>query len=120
MTDLREPLRERLLIARRTGDKGAVSTLRTVIAALDNAEAVPAPAQAASLSSSEHVAGAVDADAAEAPRRTLDEDEQRAVLAAEVADLQAALITHVARGDSERMGAARAGLAALDGLVGPG
>lgn len=84
---LRTRLRVALLDARRARDDETVSTLRTAIAALENAEAVPAgPAR---------VDGGVEAPedavlgvgATEAARHELDDAEERAVLDAEIAAL---------------------------------
>jgi hypothetical protein len=58
----------------------AVAALRTAIAAIDNAEAVPAP-EARQAATSSHIAGAsAGLGAAEAARRALSDSEQRAIL----------------------------------------
>lgn len=77
---LRTRLRTALLGARRDRDAGTVSALRTAIAALENAEAVPAP---------QRPAGALEdaplgVGASEARRRVLDEADELAVLDAEI------------------------------------
>jgi hypothetical protein len=80
---LRDRLRAALLDARRARDAEAVSVVRSALAALENAEAVPVqevPVEAA--------AGALEASpvagATEAPRRTLTDAEEQAVLDAEI------------------------------------
>lgn len=70
---LRAELRARLTRARLDRDRAGAAALRAAIAALENAEAVP------------QVPGVVEAD-----RRELDDEEERAILAAERADLLAA------------------------------
>lgn len=71
-----------MLDARRARDAETTSTLRTALAALENAEAVPADARAGALEDAP-----VGAGAAEAERRLLSEAEERAVLDAEIASL---------------------------------
>jgi hypothetical protein len=82
---LRTRLRTALLEARRARDAETVSTLRTALAALENAEAVPAAARAGALEDSP-----VGAGAAEAERRVLTHDDELAVLDAEIAALDEA------------------------------
>lgn len=101
-----------MLDARRTGDSGTVSTLRTVLSALENAEAVPVSAMPAAGAIEQ---ASVGVGAADAPRRALSDDEEAAVLDAEVASLAeaAAVYGEVA---PKRAEAARAALAVLAGL----
>ena len=100
---LRLALRARLTAAMRERDRGAVAALRTALAALDNAEAVPLadlPRRLAGPSGSEHVAGAaVGVGAAEADRRELAEDDEHAIVAAEVASLLEAALHRRDAGD---------------------
>ncbi|GIL31523.1 hypothetical protein NUM_67770 [Actinocatenispora comari] len=78
-------MRRDLTTALKARDRVAVSALRSALAAIDNAEAVPAPD--ARMSSSEHVAGAaVGVGSAEAARRELTPDDLHAIVAAEVAE----------------------------------
>lgn len=79
---LRTRLRTALLEARRARDAETVSTLRTALAALENAEAVPAAARAGALEDSP-----VGVGAAEAERRVLTDADELAVLDAEIASL---------------------------------
>jgi uncharacterized protein YqeY len=82
---MRTTMRRDLTAALKARDRVAVSALRSALAAIDNAEAVPAPD--ARMSSSEHVAGAaVGVGSAEAARRELTPDDLHAIVAAEVAE----------------------------------
>jgi hypothetical protein len=56
--DLRTPLRRQFSAAVREHDRPAVSALRSALAALDNAEAVP-PGEDFQLEVSQHIAGGV-------------------------------------------------------------
>ncbi|WP_207208586.1 hypothetical protein [Nocardioides oleivorans] len=82
---LRSRLRRALLEARRARDAETVSTLRTALAALENAEAVPAEATAGALEDAPIGVGAT-----EAPRRVLSDADEVAVLDAEIASLREA------------------------------
>jgi uncharacterized protein YqeY len=98
---LRTRLRTALLDARRTRDAEAVSTLRTALAALENAEAVPAAARAGALEDSPAGVGATEAE-----RRVLSEADEVAVLDAEIASLEEAADAY-AGSVPERAAAAR-------------
>jgi hypothetical protein len=77
---LRAALRRHLASAMKARELDAVSALRTAIAAIDNAEAVPAPEQDPATTSG-HIAGArAGIGAAEAARRDLSGGQQRAIL----------------------------------------
>jgi len=77
--DLRARLRRHLSQAMRDRDRVATAVLRDAIAALDNAEAVD-PGDEVVSQVSEHVAGGVvGLGAAEAERRLLDAETQRAI-----------------------------------------
>ncbi|MFI8164907.1 hypothetical protein ACIPM2_21625 [Streptomyces sp. NPDC086081] len=78
---LRLRLRTALPEAIRSGDKAAVSALRGALAALDNAEAVPADERAPRAGALE--ASPAGAGATEVARRELAEDEVLAVVRAE-------------------------------------
>jgi uncharacterized protein len=82
---LRTRLRSALLEARRARDAETAATLRTALAALENAEAVPMDATAGAIE-----AAPIGAGATEAPRRELTDADERAVLGAEIASLQEA------------------------------
>jgi len=77
---LRHALRRDLAMAMKAREPDAVAALRAAIAAIDNAEAVPAP-EARQAATSSHIAGArAGLGAAEAARRDLSDSDQRAVL----------------------------------------
>ena len=82
---LRTRLRAALLEARRARDAETVSTLRTALAALENAEAVPVDARAGALEDAPTGVGA-----AEAERRLLTDADELAVLDEEIASLHEA------------------------------
>jgi uncharacterized protein len=82
---LRHALRRDLAMAMKAREPDAVAALRTAIAAIDNAEAVPAP-EARQAATGSHIAGArAGLGAAEAARRELDESDQRAILRDQIA-----------------------------------
>jgi uncharacterized protein YqeY len=67
-------------MAMKAREPDAVAALRTAIAAIDNAEAVPAP-EASQAANSSHIAGArAGLGAAEAARLDLSDREQQAIL----------------------------------------
>ncbi|HET7351045.1 MAG TPA: hypothetical protein VFJ28_08900 [Marmoricola sp.] len=116
MTPTRDALRSALTEARRAGDRDLAAALRTTLAALDNAEAVPgAPAETSAASA--HVAGGrAGLGAAEASRRVLAQDEERAIVRAEVEDLRAAAAEYSAAGHDERAASAARTAGVLEGL----
>jgi hypothetical protein len=83
-------LRDELAAAMRRRDAAVVAVLRTTLAALANAEAAPAPEPdpQASPADSIHVAGATRGlGATEVQRRTLTDEDRRAIVAREAAEL---------------------------------
>ena len=77
---LRAAMRRDLVSAIKTRQPDAVAALRAAIAAIDNAEAVPAP-EASRAATSGHIVGArAGLGAAEAARRDLSDSDQRAIL----------------------------------------
>lgn len=82
---IEETLSAQLRAAMRARDKAVVAALRSALAALANAGAVPVDGKTSEGST--HFAGSVNPSDAEVPRRTLDETEQRAIVAAEIAEL---------------------------------
>ena len=77
---LRAAIRRDLVSAMKARQPDAVAALRAAIAAIDNAEAVPAP-QTGQAATSSHIAGArAGLGAAEAARRDLSDSEQQAIL----------------------------------------
>ncbi|HEX7211627.1 MAG TPA: hypothetical protein VF241_11955 [Propionibacteriaceae bacterium] len=120
--DLRPLLRRHLSAAVQDRDRIAVAALREAIAALDNAEAIP-PDGDLKAEAGEYVAGGVvGVGAAEAERRILDADSQRAVVRAEIEARLAAAVTYDEHGQSTRSADLRLGaevlLAALDAMGG--
>lgn len=109
---LRTRLRSALLEARRARDSTTVSTVRTVLAALENAEAVPLASAPAAGAIEESVRGVGEADA---PRRVLTDDEELAILEAEIASLDEAVSAYDVVAP-ERAAAARAGIEVLTAL----
>jgi len=111
---LRETLRAR--------DTVAVSALRSALAALDNAQAVPAaPAPVAGASSPHFAGAAAGLGAGEAERRRLSEAQARDIVRAEVAERQAAAREYERRGHADQAGRLRREAAvlraALDGAA---
>ena len=98
---LRSGLRDRMRAAMRERDRDGVAALRSVLAGLDNAEAVPVqrPGQHAG---SEHVAGAAVGGSTEAPRRELSDAEEVDLVRAHVEEMQAAAREYDALGAAER------------------
>lgn len=77
---LRDALRRDLTRSMKAREPDAVSALRTAIAAIDNAEAVPPPDESPATTSG-HIAGArAGVGAAEANRRNLSLSQQQAIL----------------------------------------
>jgi uncharacterized protein len=88
---VRPRLASALTAALKGRDKIAASALRSALAAIDNASAVPAGPTLAASSGSPHFAGAVAGlGAAEAERRYLSEAEIGEIVRTEIADRQAA------------------------------
>ena len=83
---LRAALRQGLTVALKTRDSDALAALRTAMAAIDNAEAVPAPT-VNSPTTSAHVAGARSGlGSTEATRRELSASELRDILRGQIAE----------------------------------
>lgn len=98
---MRRRLRDRLTIAVRDRDRPAVAALRSVLAALDNAEAVPAGS--GSTAASEHVAGAAaGVGAGDVARRVLGPDEERDVVGREVDEMRSGAQEYEALGATDR------------------
>jgi uncharacterized protein len=118
--DLRPLLQRHLGAAVRHRDRIAVAALREAIAALDNAEAIPADGDLKAAASEYVAGGVVGLGAAEAERRILDAETQRAIVRAEIETRLAAAITCDEHGQSARSSDLRLGadvlLAALDAM----
>jgi hypothetical protein len=115
---LTELLSEELVNARRSSDRAVAATIRTTLAALANAEAVPVEGPAdVPMTGSAHVAGArLGVSAGEAPRRELSLREQRGIVRGEITSLQEAARLYE-RLDPVRAEDARRGAAALADLL---
>ncbi len=98
---LRDRLRAALLTARKARDAQTVSTLRTALAALENAEAVPTAVSSGAIEDAP-----VGVGATEAQRRVLSDADELAVLDGEIASLDEAGRTY-ADSVPERADAAR-------------
>ncbi|GAA3541874.1 hypothetical protein GCM10022222_26940 [Amycolatopsis ultiminotia] len=98
---MRAKLRDDLKAALKTRDRTAISALRSALAAIDNAEAVPVDQALDATVGNEHVAGAaVGLGAAEASRRDLTDADLRSIVENEVRERT------VAAEDYERLGRA--------------
>lgn len=107
---MEERLRAALRTAMRDRDAVATAALRSVLGALGNATAVPAPAPTAA--GDEHFAGsAAGVGAAEVPRRQLTPAEQVAVVRAEIAERLSAASQYGAGAAADRL---RAEVAVLE------
>jgi len=110
---IRDRLQSALRDALRARDKTAAAALRSALAALDNASAVPAgpPSPAAS---GPHFAGAAEGlGAGEAPRRHLTDGEAERIVRAEVAQREAAAAGYEQAGHADRAGRLRREAAVL-------
>ncbi|GIF77173.1 hypothetical protein Asi02nite_66910 [Asanoa siamensis] len=116
-TALRERLRRTLRDALRARDAVAAGALRAAIAAIDNAEAVPA-AHPDGFGSAPM--GAVGVGAAEVPRRTLDGDEILRIVRAEAADRMAAAAQFERLGQVDAAARMRAGAELLTAITDAG
>jgi uncharacterized protein len=101
--DVRAALRQALAAAMRARDTVAASALRSVLGAIGNAEAVPAPQAPAGRAAAAHIAGAAAGlGAGEAERRGLGEAEARAILRAEIDERLAAAADYERAGHGDR------------------
>jgi uncharacterized protein YqeY len=99
---IRDQLQGALRAALRARDKIAVSALRSALAALDNAAAVP-PGPARAAASGPHFAGATAGlGAGEVPRRGLTAGEAEQIVRAEIAERAAAADGYQRAGHDER------------------
>jgi uncharacterized protein YqeY len=108
---LRDRLRAELTQAMKARDQPAVRALRAALAAIGNAEAVEASADALAPPSAGDgpIVGAVAGlGAAEVPRRMLDESDVAAVLGDEIAERRAAAETFELAGEHGRAATLRA------------
>ena len=120
----RSRLRAALRSAMIERDTVAAAGLRSALAAIANAEAVPLPAASPgprarpAPQSSPHFAGAVAGlGAAEVSRREVTEDEAAAIAAAESADRRAAARDYQAAGHADRAGRLRREAQAIESAL---
>jgi hypothetical protein len=116
---LRDRLRERLTEARRARDSDLVAALRTAVAAIENAEAVPTVPLSTTSTEGPIAGAAIGLGAAEAERRTLDDEDEREIVRAEGADLRGAASQYADLGHAEQAATARRVADALDELLSP-
>lgn len=116
-SSLRTALRSRLTTAMRQRDRAAVSVLRTAVAAIENAEAVPVDEGRTATTSSEVAGAAVGLGVTESERRRLDDDTERSLVRDEVRSLVEAQAQYVAAGDPARAQDAAAGAALLRAVL---
>ncbi|NGN91547.1 hypothetical protein G5C66_02175 [Nocardioides sp. KC13] len=101
MTGLQARLRADLLTARKARDTTATAVLRSTLAAVANAEALPVAESA--LTADGPIAGAaIGLGATEAPRRELTDDDVRAIVSAEQSERLAAATDLEAHGAGEK------------------
>jgi uncharacterized protein len=99
---IRERLHHALRDAMRARDSAAASALRSALAGLDNASAVP-PGQAPAAANGPHFAGAVAGlGAGEVPRRGLAAGEAERIVRAEIAEREAAAGGYEGAGTASR------------------
>ncbi len=114
---LRTVLRSRLTTAMRERDRAAASVLRTAVAAIENAEAVPVDDGRTVATSADVAGAAVGLGVTEAERRRLDDATERSLVVAEVRSLVEAEAAYAAAGDRERARDAAAGVALLRAVL---
>lgn len=101
MTDLQTRLRADLLTARKARDAGATAVLRSTLAAISNAEALPAAE--GSLTGDGPIAGAATGvGTTEAVRRDLTDDDIRAIISGEQTERMSAATELEAHGAAEK------------------
>jgi uncharacterized protein len=116
-SSLPDRLQVALKAALKERDAAAVSALRSALAAIGNAEALPAP-PAESGRAGQYVAGSVAGlGAAEASRRHLTEAEIAAIVRTEIADRHAAAAGYEQAGHADRVDRLRREADALAALV---
>jgi uncharacterized protein YqeY len=117
---VRQRLRSALREALRSRDVTAASALRSALAAIDNAEAIPFSRTSTTASSSEHFAGAAAGlGAAEARRRDLTEAEICDIVDAEIGEHLTAAAQYERGGHAEQGGRLRREAQVLGDVIGP-
>jgi uncharacterized protein len=117
-TTVRARLRAALTQAMRERDRAAVSALRSTLGAIDNAEAVAVEIDPAAFPADGVIAGAVSGlGAADVPRRELTDDDQVAIVRAEVDERRAAAAGYERAGEVDRAATLHAEADALDAVL---
>ena len=115
---IRQALRDALPGAMKTRDTPSRNAIRSALAAIENAEAVPVDGAAGVDATSEHIAGAaVGVGAAEAERRELDEEQALEIVSAERDERLSAAAELRAAGRGDRAADLEAEAAALDAFL---
>jgi uncharacterized protein len=117
---LRAALRRGLVRAMRARDTDAVAALRTAVAALDNAQAVPVTEPDPARGGAHVAAARTGLGAAEVPRRSLGPAAADAVLRALVGEQADAAAALEALGRAEAAGRLRGQASLLSGYLRPG
>jgi hypothetical protein len=102
-TAMKQRLRADLKLAMKHTARNEAALLRSLVAALDNAEAAPMRIESNSV-----VRHAFGAGTAEVPRLLLDAERVRAVIVTEIAEREQAAADYERLGQAERAGALRA------------
>jgi len=111
---MRTNLRDDLKAALKSRDRAAIMALRSALAAIDNAEAVPVGQAPGLAAGNEHVAGAaVGLGASEAPRRDLTAADLRSIVENEVRERDNAAEEYERLGRTEQAERLRAEAAVL-------
>lgn len=114
---LRRALRERLTQAMRDRDRAAAGALRSALAALSNAEAVPTDGGLGPTTSA-HVAGAaIGLGAGEADRLELGAAAELDLVRGEIRELRHSIEIYEAAGDPARAAVAERGAAVLESAL---
>ena len=92
-------------------------SLRSAVAAIENAEAVPVHDGPTPTASADVAGAAVGLGATEAQRRLLGEDAERSLVLAEVQSLVEAEAAYAAAGDRDRAQSAAVGVAVLTAVL---
>jgi uncharacterized protein YqeY len=100
-------LQHALRTALKQRDSAAVSALRSALAAISNAEALPASSTPRGRAGQYVAGGVAGLGAAEASRRTLTEAEITGIVATEIADRRAAAAQYGQAGHADRAGRLR-------------
>lgn len=116
---LRSRIADELKVAMRARDRTTISALRSVSAAIANAEAVATgPTGSGPVSAgSAHVAGAVGLGAGEVARRELTDDDLAAIVADEASQRETTAETDDANGHAERADTLRQEAAVVRRLI---